>query len=416
MLFHTQSILVSLGLFLSNMPLQSAVTEYNDTELSIISEAKVLAGDEDSFDSFGFTVCVDGDTALVGVYDDDLLDASGNDYLQDAGSVYVFVRNNGVWSEQAKLVASDRACNDFFGCSVSISGDTALVGAYGDDIVIGDSGEPISDAGSSYVFVRSNGVWSEQAKLVASDVSNGEDFFGYSVSISGNTALVGAYRDDIVCGDSGPTTYDAGSSYVFVRSNGVWSEQAKLVASDGEYKDFFGYSVSISGNTVLVGAYRDDIIIGDSGDLISDAGSSYVFVRNNGVWSEQAKLVASDVSDGEHEDFFGYSVSISGNTALVGAYRDEIVISDTGPTISNMGSSHVFVRSNGVWSEQTKLVASDGNYEGYFGRSVSISGDTALVGAYNPLNYMPGSEGSAYFYKFGFVSANESPVSVADNH
>ena len=124
----------------------------------------------------------------------------------------MFVRSNGVWSEQQKLTASDGALLDSFGSNVSIDGDTAVIGAHGDD----DNG---SLSGSAYVYVRSNGVWSEQQKLTASDGA-GDDDFGNSVSIDGDTAVIGALHDD----DNGS---NSGSAYVYVRSNGVWSEQAK---------------------------------------------------------------------------------------------------------------------------------------------------------------------------------------------
>ena len=219
----------------------------------------------------------------------------------------MYVRSNGVWSEQQKLTASDAVSGDVFGISVSIDGDTAVIGAWGDD----DNG---SNSGSAYVYVRSNGVWTEQQKLTASDGATG-DRFGYSVSIDGDTAVIGARYDD----DNGS---NSGSAYVYVRTNGVWSELQKLTASDGAGDDQFGYSVSIDGDTAVIGARYDD----DNG---SNSGSAYVYVRSNGVWSELQKLTASD---GAAEDQFGYSVSIDGDTAVIGAYADD----------SSSGSAYVF--------------------------------------------------------------------------
>ena len=154
--------------------------------------------------------------------------------------------------------------------------------------------------------------------------------------------------------------------YIFTRSNGVWSEQQKLTASDGASSDYFGEYVSIDGDTAIIGAYRDD----DNG---SSSGSAYIFTRSNGVWSEQQKLTASD---GASSDYFGIYVSIDGDTAIIGAYRDDDNGSDT-------GSAYIFTRSNGVWSEQQKLTASDGASSDYFGRNVSIDGDTAIIGAFS---------------------------------
>ena len=299
-------------------------------------QAKLTASDGTAGDNFGTSVSIDGDTAVIGApFDDD------NDY--NSGSAYVYVRSNGVWTEQQKLTASDGAADDQFGLSVSIAGDTAVIGAHNDD----DNG---NGSGSAYVYVRSNGVWSEQQKLTASDGAQ-DDYFGYSVSIDGDTAVIGAWRDD----DDGNGS-DSGSAYVYVRTNGVWSEQAKLTASDGTAGDNFGTSVSIDGDTAVIGAYADDN--DNDNDYGSDfSGSAYVYVRSNGVWSEQAKLSASD---GDFEDLFGWSVSISGDTAVIAVMQDD----DNG---FNSGSAYVFVRSNGVWSEQQKLTASDGAAGDYFG-------------------------------------------------
>ncbi|MDB4453090.1 hypothetical protein N9145_02795 [bacterium] len=299
-------------------------------------EKKLTASDGAANNKFGNSVSISGNTAVIG--------ASGDSYNPSVlGSAYVYVRSNGVWSEQAKLTASDGSSGDSFGVSVSIDGDTAVIGAYRDEVY----------SGSAYVYVRNNGVWSEQQKLTASDGTE-RDYFGYSVSISGDTAVIGASRDD----DNGS---NSGSAYVYVRSNGVWTEQQKITASDGAPDDYFGRSVSISGDTAVMGANGDD----------NYSGSAYVYVRSNGVWTQQQKLTASD---GAQNTSFGYSVSISGDTAVVGAYRDY----DNG---LNSGSAYVYVRNNGVWSEQQKLTASDGTERDYFGYSVSIDGDTAVIGA-----------------------------------
>jgi len=317
-------------------------------------QQKLTAGDAQANDNFGYSVSLssDGNTAIVGAYGED---AGGS----NAGAAYVFVRSGGVWSEQQKLTASDAQASDYFGCSISLSGDgnTAIVGA-----LLEDAGG--SDAGAAYVFVKSGGVWSQQQKLTAND-AEAVDYFGISVSLSsdGNTAVVGAPYEDT--GGS-----DAGASYVFVRSGVVWSEQQKLTASDAEAFDYFGYSVSLSsdGNTAIVGAYYEDTGGGD-------AGAAYVFVRTGGVWSEQQKLTASDAEAG---DYFGSSVSLSsdGNTVIVGAFYE-----DTGGDA--VGAAYVFVRSGGVWSQQQKLTASDAEAFDFFGNSVSLSsdGNTAIVGA-----------------------------------
>jgi len=204
------------------------------------------------------------------------------------------------WPEVDKLLASDGADHDRFGYSVSVSGDYAIIGAYYDD----DKG---SYSGSAYIFKYDGTVWYEQAKLTASDGA-ADDLFGHCVSISGDYAIIGAYLDD----DHGS---ESGSAYIFKRDGETWYEQDKLTASDGAAGDVFGYSVSISGDYAIVGAWRDD----DKGD---DSGSAYIFKRDGSVWSEQVKLTASD---GAAEDRFGYCVSVSGDYdyAIVGAYVDD---------------------------------------------------------------------------------------------
>jgi len=306
-----------------------------------VEEAKLLAGDGAAYDYFGISVSLSGDTALVGAYGDN---------VSYTGSAYVFVRSGTSWTQQAKLLASDGATDDMFGASVSLSGDTALVGARGDD----DNG---SASGSAYVFARNGTSWTQEAKLLASDGA-AQDYFGISVSLSGDTALVGARFDD----DNGNKS---GSAYVFARRGTSWTQEAKLLAGDGAANDWFGDSVSLSGDTALVGARFDD----DNG---SASGSAYVFARNGTSWTQEAKLLPSD---GATYDEFGGSVSLSGDTALVGAPLD----ANNG---SYSGSAYVFARSGTSWAQAAKLRARYGATYDWFGGSVSLSGDTALVGAH----------------------------------
>jgi len=303
-------------------------------------QLKLLASDGTEWDQFGSSVSIDNDTALIGApYDDD------NGY--SSGSAYVFIRSGNDWTEQAKLLASDGAAGDWFGSSVSIYGDTAVIGEPGDNY-----------NGSAYIFTRSDTIWTEQEKLIASDGAGG-DFFGISVSIYGDTAIIGANEDD-------DNERASGSAYIFTRSGTVWTEQAKLLASDGEHHDRFGSSVSIDGDYAIIGTYSDD---NENG---TNSGSAYIFTRSGTVWIEQMRLLASD---GEKYDRFGNSVSINGDTVIIGALGND----DNG---NNSGSAYIFKRSGTVWTEQGKLLASDGAAYDYFGYSVSIDGDYAIIGAY----------------------------------
>ena len=336
------------------------------------TEAKLTAGSDGAAgDLFGYSVSISGDTAVVGAWADD-----GN-----KGSAYVFVRSGATWSKEAKLTADDRATDDSFGGSVSISGDTVVVGAGGDDI----NGK--TNAGSAYVFVRTGTTWSQEAKLIASDGA-GSDMFGFSVSIDGDTVVVGAMGED-------PSNIaNAGSAYVFVRSGTTWSEEQKLIAGDAAMFDMFGNSVSISGDTAVVGASLDW--------NNSKKGSAYVFLRTGTTWSQQAKLIASDAAA---EDYFGISVSISGDTAVVGAHWDD----------SKKGSAYVFVRSGTTWSQEQKLTAgSDGAAGDYFGMSVSISEDTVVVGAHQDDDTY-GQSGAAYvFVRSGTTWSKETKLKASD--
>ncbi|HVE72727.1 MAG TPA: Ig-like domain-containing protein [Thermoanaerobaculia bacterium] len=344
-------------------------------------QAHLFASDgaaTDEFDEFGYSVAISGDTAVVGAHYDHTAQGS------DAGSAYVYVRSGTSWSQQAQLFASDSAASDQFGNSVAISGNTAVVGAPGHSTAGG------SGAGSAYVYVRSGTSWSQQAKLLASD-GLANDVFGISVAISDDTAVVGAVLDNTAGG------IVAGSAYVYVRSGTSWSQQTHLIASDGAASDLFGASVAISGNTAVVGAHHDHTAGG------SDAGSAYVYVRSGTSWSQQAQLFASD---GAASDQFGNSVAISGDMAVVGAYFDD----NAGG--SNAGSAFVFVRSGTSWSQQAHLFASDGLANDFFGTSVAISCDRAVVGAYSDDTSDGTNAGSAYIYRLG--GPNDSPVAAAD--
>ena len=333
----------------------------------IIETAKLTASDGEAYGFFGYSVSVSGDTVVVG--------ADSND--MGWGAAYVFVKPEAGWSgsltETAKLTASDRTAGDRFGTCVSISGDTVVGGAK-----LHDDGH-----GSVYVFVKPEAGWSnttETAKLTASDGAE-NDGFGRDVSVSGDTVVVGAGDDDA----------HRGSAYVFVKPTDGWASTsafaAKLAASDGTEGDYFGISVSISGDTVVVGAHGDD----DNGDV---SGAAYVFVKPEAGWSgsltETAKLTASD---GAATDYFGWGVSISGDTVVVGADHDD----DNGDASGSAYVFIKPEVGWSTMTQTQKLTASDGAEGDWFGFSVSISGDTVVVGAMcdDDKGY---SSGSAYVF------------------
>jgi len=357
------------------------VTPYSDwmtftiTSKPVYPEQKVTASDGDAEDQFSYSVSLSGDMALLGAFGDDI------DSNADQGSAYVFVRSGATWMQQTKLAASDGAASDLFGYSVALAGDTALVGAPYDDI--GSN----SEQGSAYIFVWNGTTWSEQAKLTAPDGTAG-DTFGFVVALSGDTALVGVPYDG------------QGSVYVFVRDGTTWSFQQKLTATDGAAGDRFGFSVALDGDTALVGAVWDDI------DVNASQGSAYVFVRSGTIWNQQQKLTASDGGAG---DEFGISVALSGETALVGADGDEI------GAFSDQGSAYIFTRSGTTWSQQQKLTASDGTTEDHLGGSVALLGNTALVGASFDNVGFNANQGSAYlFARSGTIWAQQAQLTASD--
>ena len=258
-----------------------------------------------------------------------------------AGSVFVFTRINNSWSQQERLFAPDPADDYSFGWSVSISNDTVLIGA------------PVENSpGYTYVFTRTGNSWTQQAKLLASD-GREADLFGASVSLDGDTALIGAPAD-------GVTSTSSGCVYVFTRSGATWTQQAKIIASDCIRKDQFGISVSLDGDTALIGAQQLESYWG--------TGRAYIYTRSGTMWTQQAKLLASD---GEIGDSFGYSVSISNDTALIGAHWDD----------HGGGSAYVFTRTGSTWTQQQKLQVSD-KLGARFGISVALDGDTALIASF----------------------------------
>jgi len=339
------------------LPTSSIAQSWNEVQ-------KIVASDRDTSDQFGRFVSISGNYAIVGAYSEDE-DAAGGSPMSDAGSAYMFERDGGGnWNQVQKIVASDRAVGDQFGLSVSISGNYAIVGAWQED----PGG--ISNAGSAYVFERDGGGnWNEVQKIEASDRAV-DDWFGSSVSISDTYAIVGAFFEDHNA--AGGSFMDAaGSAYVFERDGGgSWNQVQKIVASDRFAGDFFGNSISISGNYAIVAAALADGFFG----------SAYVFERDGGGnWNQVQKIFASDRA---WNDVFGGTVSISGNYAIVGAYLEDEDPAG-GSTLDRAGSAYVFERNGGgTWNQVQKIVASDRAVDDRFGVSVSISDSHAIVGAY----------------------------------
>lgn len=281
------------------------------------------------------------------------------------GAAYIFKRDGTNWIQEAKLTASDGTIWDQFGFSVSISGDYAIVGAPGQ----------YDSTGAAYVFKRDGTTWTQQQKLTGGT----QGAFGISVSIEDDYALVGAHGDDGL----------RGSAYVFKRYGTSWIEEDKLISSGLRYPwDLFGAAVSIYDEYAIIGAIEFGI----------GKGSAYVFKRSGTTWAQQQKLTASDGALG---NYFGCGVSIYSDYALVGALGNN----------GNTGATYVYKNDGASWTEKDKLTASDGAPMDQFGNSVSICDEFALVGSYGDDGY----KGSAYIYKLTGETWDEKQKLIASD-
>jgi hypothetical protein len=305
-----------------------------------IQQAELTASGGASGDNFGYSVAVDGDTAVVGAPHAE----------SSTGTAYVFTDSGGSWVQSAELSAPGAS---EFGWSVAISGGTIAVGAPG----------PAAGSGAVYVFTGSGGTWSTPTVVNAA----GANFFGSSVALAGGTLVVGA-------SDGAGASAD-GHVFVFTDSGGPWAQQAEL---DGDPTGAFGWSVATDGDTVVVGEPFAAIGSGSAN------GKAYVFTGAGGTWSAPTVLTASDAATG---DQFGGSVAVSGGTAVIGAVGKN----------DHAGAAYVFTAGSG-WTQQAELAASDGGANDQFGASVALSGGNLLVGAFGHNPVVGNFVGVAYLF------------------
>lgn len=364
-------------------------------------QAYLKASNTNSDDVFGNAVAVSGDTVIIGAPDEDSAAAGVNDDATDnssssSGAAYVFVRTGTTWTQQAYLKASNTDPGDQFGYSVSVSGDTIVVGAPNEkSTAVGVNGNQASNsailAGAAYVFVRNGTTWTQQAYLKASNTAS-FNYFGRSVTVDGNTIAVGADQYQSM-----------GAVYVFVRNGTTWTQQATFSGSNTGAQDQFGWSVGLSGDTLVVGANLEDSdttgvnSTGTDPALQYNSGAAYVFVRIGTSWGQEAYLKASNTGS---KDYFGTSVAVSGDTVVVGAlFEDSNArgVNSTGTDASinfDAGAAYVFVRSAGSWTQEAYLKASNSEEFDVFGASVAISGNTLVVGASDEDSTVFGINGS----------------------
>ena len=403
------------------------------TETGWVQHQKLFASDAEAGDRFGTALAMSGDYVVAG--------APRNDGAgRNSGAAYVFRRQGTEWVEQAKLVASDETRSDYFGISVAMDGDTALVGAH-------RTNEPLADCGTVYVFERNGEIWNQTAKLSAPDPDSFA-YFGFSVGLDADTAIIGATRDD----EAG---HNAGAAYIFVRNQFGWAPQAKLIGNNTEAEDNFGYAVDVDGDFAIATSpknrgsgsayiYRregiewkqkrnririrmipidpdgastfgvsvdikgETAVIGATGGNVGDAvvGAAYVFTQNEPpFWNQHTKLVAGDRSGG---DKLGFAVAIGENEVIAGAPKH-----NAGGLSS--GAAYIFEqREDGSWVESGKLSDGETASEDQFGVSVAISGNFAISGAQQDDDIAPNAGAAYIFERSGLLWLQRTKLTADD--
>ena len=338
---------------------------------------------------------------------------SAGDWAQVQAMLPMASRTAIFTNQQAYLKASNTDANDGFGRSMALSGDTLVVGATGESSNatgvnnVNQGNNSAAGSGAVYVFIRNGTTWSPQAYIKASN-TEASDAFGTSVAISGDTLVVGATGESsnaigVNQNQSNNLASYSGAAYVFTRTGSTWSQQAYLKASNTAADDYFGISVAISGDTLVVGATGEDsnamgVNQDQSNNSAAGSGAVYVFTRSLGSWSQQAYIKASNTGAG---DSFGIRVALSSDTLVVGASgEDSNAIGVNQDQNNNLaagsGAAYVFTRSAGIWSQQAYLKASNTEADDYFGHAVAISGETLVVGALGESSNATGVNGNQY--------------------
>lgn len=440
---------------------------------------KVVSTDRVIHGNFGYSVDIAGDRAIVGAKEE-YSDEQGNNPITEAGAAYIYeIDSLGVWVLVQKIVASDRWEGDQFGTSVAIWGDFALIGAPKED-EDANGQNPLTHAGSAYLFQRDvNGVWNEILKITAPQADRGTDFnfgvkvamdrdfflissaedswdtggttlvektgavyiyerstannwfltqkvvandrrvgdrFGSSLDVDGSRVVVGCHFQDYD-ENGGGIVNGAGAAYVFEREgNGIWLQVQKLVAPDRDVSDYFGFSCSIYGSTIAIGAIQEQEDE-TGGNALFTAGAAYIYDRDfNGNWALEQKIVAGDRVGSQ---LFGYQVSLYNDYLLVGASVDGDSIS---PQVDfrDAGAAYFFTRDNGgVWNQEQKLVSSDRHWGDQFSFGTALSGNRAILGAPFESEDASGGNfawkaGSAYFFEAPSLITSEPEPNVLE--
>lgn len=380
---YLNSILFTLAFFI----IPSAFAENLQSEKehnslptgSLRQTAYIKASDSAADDYFGRSVAIEGDTMVVG--------ASGND------AVYIFKKESGTWHEHSIIKGSNTTDDDSFGSSVAISGDTIVVGATREQSnatgINGDeNNNSLNYAGAVYVFVNIDNKWTQQAYIKASNTKE-YNIFGSNVSISGDTIIVGADWESSdargVNGDQNNTlSADSGAVYVYHRENKTWSQQAYIKSPLNRRCASFGSSLDVSNNTIIIGEYN---ICGSTPENPPPEvfGNVFIFTRDTGAWSYKMNLQPLNAEKGDN---FGSSVSISNNSIVVGAsFEDSDATGINGDGQNNdleySGAAYVFTLVNNTWEQQAYIKATNSEISDGFGGHVFIDNDSLLIGSPN---------------------------------
>jgi len=359
-----------------------------------LQQAYLKAPNGDDYDNFGSSVSLDDDTLVIGARGErgnsagvngDPLDNS----MEDAGAAYIFVRVGETWEQQAYLKSANPTRNERFGSSVAISGDTVAVGA------VGTFFEPLS--GTVYLFNRDAGLWTEAGSLIASNAEPGDEF-GTALAFDGNTLAIAAKGEDSsASGINGDQTLNdsvnSGAVYIFEK-NIEWTQKAYIKASHPNLEDSFGWSIDFENDTLVVGAIHQSSEIGsnDSTETLFHSGAAYVFVRNFGSWRQEAFIKASNASE---EDHFGFSIAYSNDRLLVGSNGENSRVSGVNADESGNitfngredywadGAAYLYQRQNGIWNQVAFYKASNVQLSPAFGYDVALTDSHAIVGSKN---------------------------------
>ncbi|MCB1180381.1 MAG: FG-GAP repeat protein [Leptospiraceae bacterium] len=398
-----------------------AVYVYKRTGTTWAQEAYIKASNAEAGDRFGEGISISGDTLVVGVKNEDSSQttitngttSSSDNADSQAGAVYVYKRSGTTWAQEAYIKASSPGglIGDQFGNSVSIDGDTIVVGAFREDSnqttitngTTSSANNSFIDSGAVFVYKRTGTNWAQEAYIKASNAQAG-DLFGSSVSIFGDTIVVSAEGEDSnqttitngTTSSSDNSFLSSGAVYVYKRTGTNWAQEAYIKASNAQAGDRFGNVISISTDTIIVGTQYEDsnqstITNGTTSSVDNsfiNSGAVFVYKRTGTTWAQEAYLKASNTDAG---DAFGCTGAISGETIVTGALSESSsqTIITNGPTasfdnsISESGAVYVFKRTGITWAQEAYIKASNAEANDYFGYKVAIFGDTIIVSAYS---------------------------------